>query len=35
MSTVTVIGTGNMGTQIATLAAKGGAQVQVLDRVAD
>ena len=32
MSTVTVIGTGNMGTQIAGLATKGGAQVQVLDR---
>ncbi|WP_263730205.1 NADPH-dependent F420 reductase [Cellulomonas sp. SG140] len=32
MSTVTVIGTGNMGTQIAGLAVKGGAQVQVLDR---
>lgn len=32
MSTVTVIGTGNMGTQIAGLASKGGAQVQVLDR---
>ncbi|WP_378101905.1 NADPH-dependent F420 reductase [Cellulomonas sp. T2.31MG-18] len=32
MSTVTVIGTGNMGTQIAGLAAKGGATVQVLDR---
>ena len=35
MSKVTVIGTGNMGTQIATLAAKGGAEVQVLDRQVD
>lgn len=32
MSTVTVIGTGHMGTQIAGLAVKSGAQVQVLDR---
>ena len=32
MSTVSVIGTGSMGTQIAALAVKGGAQVQVLDR---
>ena len=35
MSKVTVIGTGNMGTQIAALAAKGGAEVQVLDRQAE
>lgn len=35
MSTLTVIGTGSMGTQIAALAAKGGAQVQVLDRHAE
>ena len=35
MSKVTVIGTGSMGTQIAGLAAKGGAEVQVLDRQAE
>lgn len=32
MSTVTVIGTGNMGSAIAAIVAKGGASVQILDR---
>ena len=32
MSSVTVIGTGNVGSAVAAVAAKGGARVQVLDR---
>lgn len=35
MTSVTIIGAGNMGTAIATIAAKGGAPVQVLAREAD
>ncbi|WP_336629715.1 MULTISPECIES: 3-hydroxyacyl-CoA dehydrogenase NAD-binding domain-containing protein [unclassified Microbacterium] len=32
MSTVTIIGTGNMGAAIAGVAAKGGADVQIVGR---
>ena len=35
MSSVTVIGTGNVGSAVAAIAAKGGAQVQVLGRDAE
>ena len=35
MTTVSIIGTGNMGGAIAAVAAKGGAQLQILDRDAD